>query len=81
MLHEYDVLDNSLLSRQKEREGLVEGGTRHPGFRTAYQGHRIHQGRTSGRDDQGHLIGNGSDELVGTISTCGCSEEKETGEK
>ena len=30
---------------------------------------------TSGRDDESNLIGNGSD-VVGVISTCGCSEEK-----
>jgi len=36
---------------------------------------------TSGRDDQGNLICDGGDEVVGAISACGCSEEKETGEK
>ena len=36
---------------------------------------------TSVRNDQGNLIGDGGDEVVGRISTCGCSEEKETGEK
>jgi len=36
---------------------------------------------TSSGDGKGNLIGDGSDEVVGTISTGGCPEEEETGEK
>ena len=36
---------------------------------------------TSSGDGKDDLIGDGSDEVDGTISTSGCPEEEETGEK